>query len=731
MTINHSSSPPVTAAAPNLVDAGGRVISLGPQLGKGGEGTVYEVHERSAAVAKIYHQPTLDPATVAKLTALVTLRSPELSAIAAWPESILYRQAGGQPCGILLPKIAAARQLHELYGSANRRLHFPKVHWHHLLLAAKNLAMAFDTLHAAGIVVGDVNQGNLLVDHQMRVHFIDCDSFQITHDGQTFPCPVGTPHFTPPELQSQQLREVARSTEHDNFGLAVLIFHLLFMGRHPFAGRFRGEGDLPLERAIAEGRFAFSRHREATLVDPPPASLSLEELPPDLGNLFEQAFRGSGGERGSSPRGPRPTPAAWAAGLAALLRRRQVCSVEAQHVFYNQLSQCPWCRIENEGGPAFFAVNGGVSAVSRERLGEFDRRIALLQIPTFPSLGPRRLDLPGGLALRAPKIAPRLAKLDVAAGALLLGAVAGVAGLIYPPVLVAGTLAAVGGGAYLLRSPTAIQRRQRQAGWEKKLGTYQQRLLSMGRLIRRGHGKRSETYQQLVRELKTALRWYRAEGAELQQILRENRGTQLTEYLRRQLLSDHVAEIPGLTDSTLAMLESFNVETALQIDPLLLTGIPNISSGDVMELLQWRAQVEQEFKSLPENQLRGAQRPGRVADGLGTRGQLPPDRSGGAQLTQAEAADAQRFKVAQARKVLMGCQQLEALVQGGRAELNYALRQFDKLGDKAKGVARKLRDFLSGRRKTERLLNRSPLTICLLAFGLPLVCWLVQLMLRW
>ena len=88
-----------------------------------------------------------------------------------------------------MTKMVGARPLHELYGTTNRRRHFPDVGWHHLVLAARNTAAAFHTLHSANIVVGDVNQGNLLVDKQMCVRMIDCDSFQITNGETTFQLP--------------------------------------------------------------------------------------------------------------------------------------------------------------------------------------------------------------------------------------------------------------------------------------------------------------------------------------------------------------------------------------------------------------------------------------------------------------------------------------------------------------------------------------------------------------
>ena len=85
------------------------------------------------------------------------------------------------------------------------------------------------------------------------MRLIGCDSFQITAGGRCFTCDVGVPMFTPPELQERSLTGVIRSENHDNFGLAVVIFQVLFMGSHPFAGRRPGGGDMPIEQAIKAG----------------------------------------------------------------------------------------------------------------------------------------------------------------------------------------------------------------------------------------------------------------------------------------------------------------------------------------------------------------------------------------------------------------------------------------------------------------------------------------------
>src|SRR4051794_37896722 len=361
-----------------LLDSVCRPVPLGQQFGRGGEGAVYEVDGEPSLLAKVYHKRPLPEDQVAKIQAMVSCWSNALEVIAAWPRALLFDSISRKPSGILMTKMNGARQLHELYGTTNRRRNFPEVGWHHMVLAARNTAAAFQTLHSANIVVGDVNQGNLLVDQGMCVRMIDCDSFQLTAGSRTFNCPVGTPHFTPPELQSLKLREVVRTANHDRFGLAILIFHLLFVGRHPFAGRFRGVGDLSIEKAIAERRFAFSKDK-ATLVDPPPASLLLDDLPPSVGNLFERAFRMADGD----PKG-RPTAFEWVQELDALVKRRKNCSFDASHVYYGQLADCPWCRIEDSGGPTFFVQAGGGTIVSADRLPGLDARIWGLPGVRFP-----------------------------------------------------------------------------------------------------------------------------------------------------------------------------------------------------------------------------------------------------------------------------------------------------------------------------------------------------------
>src|SRR5262249_54482282 len=155
----------------------------------------------------------------------------------------------------------------------------PDADWRFLLHTATNLAKAVACVHKEGCVVGDLNPNNAVVSAEGTVKLIDCDSIQVTIRDRTYSCPVGVPLFTAPELQGKPLRGVIRTQEQDNFALAVLVFHLLFLGRHPFAGMYAGRGDMPIEKAIAEHRFAYGADRARVSMSPPPHSLLLTDFP--------------------------------------------------------------------------------------------------------------------------------------------------------------------------------------------------------------------------------------------------------------------------------------------------------------------------------------------------------------------------------------------------------------------------------------------------------------------
>ena len=122
-----------------------------------------------------------------------------------------------------------AKPLHDLYSPGSRKIHFPQADFRFLVRSAANIARAIASVHQSGCVIGDINHSSMLVSTKGTVSLIDADSFQITTSTNQFLCKVGVPEYTSPELQGQNLSTTSRTSNHDSFGLAIVIFQVLFI----------------------------------------------------------------------------------------------------------------------------------------------------------------------------------------------------------------------------------------------------------------------------------------------------------------------------------------------------------------------------------------------------------------------------------------------------------------------------------------------------------------------
>src|SRR5215831_10678590 len=148
--------------SPEVVDSRGRSIPLGAILGRGGEGTVYEVKQSSAIAAKVYHRP-LSADRSEKIRTMVRMRTDSLAKLMSWPVDLLAIKGTGRPIGLLMPMFPNRKNVHHLYGPKSRLQDFPKADWRFLVHAAMNIAKAFASVHDANCVIGDVNHGSILV----------------------------------------------------------------------------------------------------------------------------------------------------------------------------------------------------------------------------------------------------------------------------------------------------------------------------------------------------------------------------------------------------------------------------------------------------------------------------------------------------------------------------------------------------------------------------------------
>ena len=217
-----------------------------------------------------------------------------------------------------MPTVSYRYAFHQLYKPATRG---PEVDERFLLRAAKNVAVGVATLHRMGVIVGDLNESNIVVGPTADVTFLDTDSFQIRANGRTYRSTVGKAEFTARELFGRKYADQDRTRDSDAFALAVCIWLCLMGGNHPFASCYTGPGNgATLKERIEQGIWAYGKYRHPHY-KPRPMAPPFSSLPANLRDLFRDAF-----EVGHHEPWNRPKPADWALALcdceAQLARRK-------------------------------------------------------------------------------------------------------------------------------------------------------------------------------------------------------------------------------------------------------------------------------------------------------------------------------------------------------------------------------------------------------------------------
>ena len=324
------------SALPKSVETSlGRTFRLTKEIGKGGEGAVFEAAGETDLAFKLYW-PDKAATRREKLSAMAAAQWYKTNPFVAFPIDILFSK--GVFVGFVMRKVGGHKPVHLLYSPASRKLEFGKTNFRFLVRSAGNIARGVASVHQTGCVIGDVNESGFLVSEKATSVLIDSDSFQVATGQKRFLCQVGKAEYTPPELQSAPLDKTLRTENHDNFGLAVLVFQLLFMGKHPYAGRYSGREEMPISRAIEECRFAYSDQRAVTKMHPPPGAPLLTDFPPYIAQAFEKAF----GRQGTNGR---PPAAEWVDMLHRLESELFQCTGDSNH-HHVKGRPCPWCRME-------------------------------------------------------------------------------------------------------------------------------------------------------------------------------------------------------------------------------------------------------------------------------------------------------------------------------------------------------------------------------------------------
>jgi DNA-binding helix-hairpin-helix protein with protein kinase domain len=561
--------------------AAGRRLELGKRIGKGGEGEVYLLANEPAKAIKIYTGKE-DRGREEKVKAMVRLGLADAHSLVAFPKEVVTSRSGAF-AGFSMKLVDGYRQLHELYGVKSRKIYFPKADFRFLVRAAANTARAMAEVHHSNCVIGDVNHSGILAATDAKVALIDADSFQLEAGGKVYPCLVGVPDFTPPELQGRSLGAFTRTRLHDHFGLAVAIFQLLFMGRHPYAGQYSG-ADLTLDQFIAKNLFAYSRTR-SNGASPPVAVATLEDLPNDVADAFERAF-------GLNP-SLRPGAMDWSNLLQGLESRLSRCGVNSMHFHPTAAAGCPWCRMEGRSGAVLFVSVFATPPAPNAIQFDVEKAWAGIRAATIPNLQnatPKLPPLPSAASEDA-----KNAKGMSSNKALAIVMAVVIVGLWFA--FPAGTVFWIGAliAAYYLYNHNGLeviewQNRFREIDnrWEEAQEKWRERL-GITAIVT------------LLGDLERAVHDYRGlSSAKIQALSRlksERQSRQLNEFLDRFLIQR--ASIPSIGPAKTTTLASFGIESAADINRSAILAVPGFGPATADKLLAWRAGHERKFTYNP------------------------------------------------------------------------------------------------------------------------------------
>ena len=219
----------IPAEGSKVYSEAGREYVLGPRLGEpGGEGSVYELKDAAGRVAKIYNAKSCTVQAREKVKLLIESRISFNGIL--MPQAVLNTRDGAFT-GFIMER-AKGRTLNSLFVPKSEfEQEFPNWKKADIVKLGRSILKRITYLHKYGVLLGDISPKNIMFVSPDEVYFIDMDSCQFG----PYPCRVGTPDCTPPELLGQDLSSVMRTQGNENFAVASLLFMLLMQGKQPYA----------------------------------------------------------------------------------------------------------------------------------------------------------------------------------------------------------------------------------------------------------------------------------------------------------------------------------------------------------------------------------------------------------------------------------------------------------------------------------------------------------------
>lgn len=322
----------------------GKEITITSTRDKGGMGALWLPEPKLVLsngmelVLKIYRRPP-PKETIKKLKGMIPFATTDLCEFTGWPLSLARDKDSKEVIGYLMPSFQNREALEIVSKPKSLSRVHNKPNWKFGAYTAINLAHVVSLLHSKGIVYGDLNPKNFMVDLKTaHVCALDMDSVQIKAGNDMHYVDALHPQWRSPEFIKPVIGKTEFTQEHDNFLLAMHIFRLLCYGNHPFSPVYDDDREVDQLNSIKGRHYAYDpdnakRHKiQPVYLAVIPGSLSL-----DLHNMFVRAFL---------PRQEVPTAHEWEQFLKKFVPAMQDCARNKAHAHLPN-EHCHFCDIED------------------------------------------------------------------------------------------------------------------------------------------------------------------------------------------------------------------------------------------------------------------------------------------------------------------------------------------------------------------------------------------------
>lgn len=274
------------------------------QLAEGGEGIIYEY---GSDILKTYKSHVNVSSKEKKVNALLKKSLPREVVV---PKEAVY--CNGKFIGYIMPRVEGD----EIKTFTNKKfLTANNITTKDILGVLDDVITTVNVLHKEGIIIGDLNDQNILVDKQKNIHFIDCDSWTIG----TEKCDVIMDLYRDPFLKGNDF-----TVETDTYALSILIWKTLTR-IHPHGGTMNPDMDI-----IERMRLGIS------VIDNPKVKIprtikSWANLNPELVSTLKTVFENKGRTIHDE--------------LHEMYSNLKFCDKD-KDFYYGKFNQCPLCSAD-------------------------------------------------------------------------------------------------------------------------------------------------------------------------------------------------------------------------------------------------------------------------------------------------------------------------------------------------------------------------------------------------